>query len=144
MRAVKVARKAVALGGRMQIMQMRGDLGRAKTGVIIGEPIVDTADDRLAIACEERGARGGGGIRRIGVTWCKPPDALLRIRRIEGPFEIFLGRHFIEGRGFASSAGEFDEALVVSSSRFAIADIGRYLLDWVEGADGIELGDSVV
>ena len=41
----------------MQIVQMRGDLGGTEPDVIIRQLIVDTADDRLAVACEDRGAR---------------------------------------------------------------------------------------
>src|SRR5712691_8366093 len=114
MRAVVVAREAVALRGCMQIVQMRGDLGRAEADVLIGQLIVDTAEDRVTIARHERGARGGGVWGGAG----EAPDGLRRIGRIEDPGGIFLGRHLVEGRR-AAEAAELTETLVRCPAAFA-------------------------
>src|SRR5713101_5963808 len=127
MRAVVVAREAVALGGRMQIVQMCGDLGGAEADVIIGELIVDAAHDRLAIAREERGT-WGGRLRRIAG---EPPDGLRRIGRIEDPCRIFLSRHLVEGRWVtAADTAEIAIALVLIPACFARGEIGVFLRVW--------------
>src|SRR5262245_57696741 len=109
MRAVKVTREAIALRGRMQIVQMRGDLGRAETDVVIGELIVDAANNRLAIAGKDGGAGSGG----VGGVPGEAPDGLRRIRWVEDPRRVFLGRHLIEDRrATAADAAELTEALV--------------------------------
>ena len=138
MRAVEVAREAVTLRGRMQIVQMRGDLGRAEADVIIRQLIVDAADNRAAIAREDRGAWCGRVRRVAGET----PDRLRWIRRIENPIRILLGRHLVE-EGRAAEAADLTVALVRCPARFARSEIGRFRRGRREGVDGIEPGDRV-
>src|SRR5262245_26001442 len=94
MRAVVVARETVALRRCKQIVQMCGDLGGTEPGVIIRQVIVNKTDARLAVACEDRRAWGGGvqGVAR------ETPDELWRIRRIKDPIGILLGCHLVKGR----------------------------------------------
>ena len=67
----------------MRIVQMHDDLERTEPDVLIGQLIVDAAEERAVIAREERETRGGGAqpgptVRVAG----EPPDGLRWIRRL--------------------------------------------------------------
>src|SRR5262245_7598100 len=128
MRAVVVAREAVALRGCMQIVQMCGDLGGRVLDVIIRKMIVHTVEEWLAVACEDRGARGGdfrGGARGGGFRGGarETPDGLWRIRWIEDPTGVLLSRHLIEDGCATAEPAELTEALVRCPSTFTSVEI---------------------
>ena len=115
-RAVVIAGEAVALRRRMQVVQMRADLGRAEPDVILRQHVVDAADERVTVAREDCGTRGGCARGIAFVT----PDALRGIRRIEHPIGILLGRHLVE---FRRRSAKLTETLVQRSPGLAAGGV---------------------
>ncbi|MNP01016.1 hypothetical protein D3C76_928170 [compost metagenome] len=115
--AVVVAGEAVALGSRVQIVQVGGDFRGAESCVIGRQVVMDATDHRVAVTGHHRGAELVG--RRVGGAI--GPDLLRRVGRVEHPVGDFLGAQFV----VLGSGAEPGPVLVPCTSGFAASDIGQ-------------------
>ncbi|MNQ81541.1 hypothetical protein D3C85_965660 [compost metagenome] len=137
-RAVVIAREPIALRSSVGVVQVDGNLRRAKAHMIRRQLVTEAHDDRLAIAGEDDRTRYDGPWRVAFET----KDTLRRIGGMEHPVEPFLDFQLIK-QGLAEHAGKFSVALVRRPPGFATGNIRRNRGGRGETGDRLERGDRV-
>ncbi|MCY1304966.1 hypothetical protein D9M70_547430 [compost metagenome] len=126
--AVVVTREAVAFRSAVQVVQVSGDFRRTEPHMVLRQLVMDAADQRAPVACEE-GRAGHGLVRGVALV---TPDTLWRIGRTVDPIIAFDGADLVEQRPWR----ELRPALMRAAPRLAGGDVGHFGRCWTEGRHG--------